>query len=68
MTELAGIQKGRDMYSQNWVSFAYARNPNPNDQCVANDIATKLGTGGPILNVLADLTQADSFRMRVRAP
>jgi len=68
MTELANIQKGRDMYAQNWVSFAYGRNPNPQDQCVANDIATKLGTGGPILNVLADLTQADSFRMRVRAP
>jgi hypothetical protein len=68
MTEIANIPKGRDMYSQGWVSFAYARNPNPQDQCVANDISTKLGTGGPILNVLADLTQADSFRMRTRAP
>jgi Protein of unknown function (DUF1592)/Protein of unknown function (DUF1588)/Protein of unknown function (DUF1595) len=68
MTEIAGIQKGRDMYSQSWVSFAYARQPNPQDQCVANDISTKLGSGGPILNVLADLTQADSFRLRNRAP
>ena len=56
------------MYAQNWVSFAYARDPNPNDQCVANTVATNLGANGPILNVLADLTQADSFRMRVRAP
>ena len=68
MTELAGIQKGQAMYAQSWVSFAYARDPNPNDQCVANTIATNLGANGPILNTLADLTQADSFRMRVRAP
>ena len=56
------------MYSQSWVASAYARAPNPNDQCIANDIATKLGSNSPILNVLADLTQADSFRSRVRAP
>ena len=68
MTELADIKKGQAMYAQNWVSFAYARDPNPNDQCVANSVATNLGANGPILNVLADLTQADSFRMRVRAP
>jgi hypothetical protein len=29
MTELAGIQKGRDMYSQNWVSFAYGTQSEP---------------------------------------
>ncbi|HXU00949.1 MAG TPA: DUF1592 domain-containing protein [Polyangia bacterium] len=68
MTELANIQKGRDMYSQNWVSFGYQRAPNPNDQCVADGISTKLGTGGAIINVLTDLTQADSFRVRVQAP
>jgi hypothetical protein len=68
MTELANIPKGQAMYAQNWVAFAYARQPNPNDQCVADGISTKLGAGGPILNVLADLTQADSFRVRVRAP
>ena len=68
MTELASIKKGQAMYSQSWVSFAYGRDPNPQDQCVADTISTKLGAGGPILNVLADLTQADSFRSRVRAP
>ena len=47
MTELANITKGQAMYSQNWVSFAYARDPNPKDQCVANAIATKLGANGP---------------------
>jgi len=68
MTELASIKKGQAMYSQSWVASAYARAPNVNDQCIVNDIATKLGANGPILNVLADLTQADSFRSRVRAP
>ena len=68
MTEISNIQKGRDMYSQGWVSFAYARAPNSQDQCVANDISTTLGGGGPILNVLSALTQADSFRLRNRAP
>ena len=68
MTELANIKKGQDMYSQAWVSFAYGRDPNPNDQCVANTVSSNLNAGGPIVNVLSDLTQADSFRMRVRAP
>jgi hypothetical protein len=68
MTALAGITKGQQMYAQNWVSFAYGRAPNENDQCVADDIATKLGgsTTYPIVNVLADLTQADSFRLRLK--
>jgi hypothetical protein len=68
MTELANIKKGQQMYAQSWVSFAYGRDPNPQDQCVADTISTNLGAGGPLLNVLADLTQADSFRSRVRAP
>jgi hypothetical protein len=67
MQELANIKKGQAMYAQNWVSFAYGRAPNPADQCVADGISTKLGASGPILNVLADLTQADSFRQRVQA-
>ena len=35
-------------------------------QCVVDTISTKLGQGGyRILELLADLTQADSFRLRV---
>ena len=34
--ELAEHPKGQAMYAQNWVSFAYGRDPNPNDQCVAD--------------------------------
>ena len=59
---------GQATYAQYWISFAYGRDPNPQDQCVADQIATKLRRGVyPILNILSDLTQADAFRLRVRA-
>src|SRR6185369_10521839 len=68
MQELANVVKGQKMYAQDWVSYGYGRAPNENDQCVADQISTKLAGGSyPILSVLADLTQADSFRLRVRA-
>ena len=68
MTELSKIAKGQQYYAQNWVAYGYGRAPNPQDQCVADSVSTKIaGTGYSILNLLADLTQADSFRLRVRA-
>ena len=51
-----------------WHIGEGARDPNPNDQCLVNDIDTKLsGDGYTILDMLADVTQADSFRLRVQA-
>ena len=68
MQQIAQVPKAKQTYAQYWVSYAYGRDPNPNDQCVADQLVTKLSQDGyPILNVLADLTQADSFRLRVRA-
>jgi len=69
MQQLATMQKAQQNYAQDWVSFAYNRYPNANDQCTADAIATKIAGTSPysILNVLADLTQADSFRLRVKA-
>jgi hypothetical protein len=56
------------IYAQDWVAYAYDRQPNPQDQCVADAVNMKLSQGGyTALNLLADLTQADSFRIRVRA-
>jgi hypothetical protein len=67
MQQLAAVPKGQQTYAQYWVAYAYGRDPNPNDQCVADQISTSLaGSNYSILNVLADLTQADSFRLRVR--
>ncbi|MFL5305997.1 MAG: DUF1592 domain-containing protein [Polyangia bacterium] len=68
MQGIADSAAGRATYAQYWVAYAYGRQPNPQDQCIANQIGTNLSTGNyPILNILSDLTQADSFRLRVRA-
>jgi hypothetical protein len=68
MQEIAGTPKAKQLYAQAWVSYAFGRDPNANDQCVVDQLDTKLSQNGySILNLLADLTQADSFRLRVRA-
>jgi hypothetical protein len=68
MQQIAQVQKAQKNYAQDWVSYAYGRDPNENDQCVADQISSKMAQDGyPLLNILADLTQADSFRVRVRA-
>jgi hypothetical protein len=68
MQGIAGSAAGQATYAQYWVSFAYGRDPNPQDQCVANAIATNIGGGSyPIINILSDLTQTSSFNTRVRA-
>ena len=68
MQGIAASPAGQKTYAQYWTAFAYGRDPNPQDQCVADNIATSIGGGSyPILNILSDLTQADAFSMRVRA-
>jgi hypothetical protein len=67
MQEIALTAKAKQLYAQAWVSYAFGRAPNTNDQCVVEQLNTKLSQGGyTILNLLADLTQADSLRLRVR--
>ena len=67
MQEIAQTPKARQLYAQAWVSYAFGRDPNGNDRCVVDQLDTKLSQDGySILNLLADLTQADSFRLRVR--
>jgi hypothetical protein len=49
------------------VAFATGRLPNPNDACTVESIDMKLSQDGyGMLDLLADLTQADSFRLRIR--
>ncbi len=68
MQGIAASPQGQATYAQYWTAFAYGRDPNPQDQCVADQIATSIGGGNyPILNILSDLTQADAFSTRVRA-
>lgn len=68
MTELAANRRPKEIYAQKWVSYATGREMNDFDQCTVNAIADKLAAGGYTLaNVLADITQAESFRFRVAA-
>jgi len=67
MNAIADAPKAKELYAQAWVSFSTGRNPNGNDQCTVNALQAKLVAGGySILNLLGDLTQTDSFRLRVR--
>jgi hypothetical protein len=67
MQGIASTPLARRIYVTKAVSFTTGRLPNPNDACTVDLIDTKLSLGGyTILNLLADLTQADSFRLRVR--
>jgi len=72
MQGIAKAPKAQEMYAQAWVTFATSRRPNENDQCTVDTLKTKLastgGTAYTILSLLGDLTQADSFRLRVRGP
>jgi hypothetical protein len=68
MQEIAATPMNRQFYARAWVAFAYGRQPNSNDQCIVDQLNTKLTQDGySILTLLGDLTQADSFRLRVRA-
>jgi hypothetical protein len=68
MNGIVNTPNSRAIYAQTWVSFAYGRQPNPQDQCVANQLNTSLGTSGyTIVQLLADLTQSDTFSTRVQA-
>jgi Protein of unknown function (DUF1592)/Protein of unknown function (DUF1588)/Protein of unknown function (DUF1595)/Protein of unknown function (DUF1585) len=68
MQEIAARPAAKQLYAQAWVSYAFGRDPNANDQCTVDQLNTKLSANGySILNLLADLTQADSFRLRARA-
>jgi hypothetical protein len=52
-------------YARSWVQAAYARALTSEDSCVAEALATKLTAGGyRILDLIADLTLAESFRHR----
>jgi hypothetical protein len=67
MQEIAATPKSRRLYAQAWVSYAFGRAPNSSDTCVVDQLEAKLADDGySILELLADLTQADSFGLRVR--
>ena len=67
MQEISKAPLARQVYAEKLVSFATGRLPNPNDDCTVDWIDMKLSQDGyTILNLFADLTQTDAFRLRVR--
>jgi hypothetical protein len=68
MTEIVAGRLTKEIYAQKWVSYATKREKNDFDQCTADMIADSIEGGDYALsNVLPDLTQAESFRLRVAA-
>jgi hypothetical protein len=66
MAALSKSAQAQRRYADLWVNFAYARTDNSIDACVVNDLAAKITKGGyTVLNLIADLTQTDSFLVRV---
>jgi hypothetical protein len=67
MTAIAASPEGNRCYAQKWVAFAYERAPNSADACLVDTMRDRLTAGGyTVLNLIADLTQSESFRVRVQ--
>ncbi len=65
MTEIGTGPEAQHLYAERWVSFATGRVPNPNDACEVNTLSARLAQNGyRILDLVTDLTQAESFRLR----
>jgi hypothetical protein len=67
MQQIVDTPKAKQLYAQAWVAYAFGRAPNANDQCLVDQLNMKLARSDySLLSLLADLTQAESFRVRVR--
>jgi len=65
MAKIAASPGAQKQYANKWVSYAYSREGDPNDCGTVSDLTTKISKGGyTIANLITDLTQTDSFRMR----
>ncbi|HEX2733663.1 MAG TPA: DUF1592 domain-containing protein [Polyangiaceae bacterium] len=66
MTEIAAGRATKEIYAEKYVSYATGREANDYDTCTAIQIADKIEAGNySLASVLPDITQADSFRLRV---
>jgi len=65
MAKIAASPGAQKQYANKWVSYAYQREGDPNDCGTVTTLTTKISAGGyTIANLITDLTQTDSFRMR----
>jgi hypothetical protein len=62
---IAAAPEAQTCYARHWVQFAYERDINNEDSCTVDDLSEKLAAGGyTVLDLVADLTQSQSFRLR----
>jgi hypothetical protein len=65
MTEISNLAEAKHRYAEQWVAFAAARVPNPNDACIVEQMSSSMSQASyTLVNLLADYTKADSFRLR----
>jgi hypothetical protein len=65
MSEIAKAPNAQKVYAQQWLAFATGRGANSNDACTVDKLATSLAsTSYTVASMMADYTQADSFRLR----
>lgn len=65
IASLATAPEAQRCYAKRWVEYAYERVPNAQDACTVDAMSLKLAAGGyRIVDLIADLTQSDSFRLR----
>jgi hypothetical protein len=65
MTAIANSPEAQRCYAKKWVQYAYERSATAQDQCTVDQMASKLTAGGyTVLDLITDLTQSESFRIR----
>jgi hypothetical protein len=65
MAELAKAPNAQRNYVEKFVSFASGRTPNQNDTCIVDQLSSGMAAPSYTLaSMMADYTQADSFRLR----
>jgi len=65
MQAIAADPAARHLYAEKLVSFFTRRAPNAGDACAVDELATKLAASGySTLDLVVDLTQMESFRLR----
>lgn len=68
MEGIAAGRKAKELYAQKWLTYATGREKNDFDTCTVQAIADNIEQGEySLANVLADITQAESFRLRTAA-
>ena len=65
MALIAASPGAQHHYAQKWVEYAYRRVPNAQDACTVDQLVASIAPGGfAILDLIADLTLAESFTVR----